>query len=121
MALECNGVIKYARGARSCAQQEYRNISERTVRNDSLMMPLRLFAILDKSLPLTPLSFLRVGETRTLQQVAGSLETVTSNRTSRQFSYWDIYRAGPPASLGLSFFPLRAERNKHVPLRSSVC
>ena len=53
IALECNGVIKYARGARSCAQQECMNISARIVRNNSLMMPLWLFAILDKPLPLT--------------------------------------------------------------------
>ena len=53
IALECNGVIKYARGARSCAQQECRNIPPRIAKASGLMMPWLLFAILAKLLRFT--------------------------------------------------------------------
>jgi hypothetical protein len=42
MTLECNGVIKYARGERSCAKQECMDIPARIVKTNSLIVPAAL-------------------------------------------------------------------------------
>src|SRR5271169_1767903 len=49
IALECNGVIKYARGARSCAQHEQTNIAASAVNANSASVVLAAFAIMDES------------------------------------------------------------------------